>query len=71
MVNNTYLPFKSLPDLMQRFVRPAVFATGHELFELRVFGTAMMASYRGWILLSRPPIRSMQRVALLPRNRSS
>lgn len=48
LVNDTYLPFTSAPDQMQRFVRPAVFSTGHELFELRVFGTAMMASYRGW-----------------------
>jgi hypothetical protein len=47
-VNGTYLPFKSTPDLMQRFVRPALFSTGHELFELRFFGTALMARYRNW-----------------------
>jgi hypothetical protein len=47
-VNGAYLPFKSTPDLMQRFVRPALFSTGHEVFELRVFGTALMATYRGW-----------------------
>lgn len=47
-VNGTYLPFKSAPDLMQRFVRPALFSTGHAVFELQVFGTALMARYRGW-----------------------
>src|SRR3954469_4730272 len=47
-VNGTYLPFKSTPDLMQRFVRPALFSTGDEVFELRVFGTALMARYRDW-----------------------
>lgn len=48
LVNGTYLPFKSTPDSMQRFVRPALFSTGHAVFELRLFGTALMASYRGW-----------------------
>lgn len=48
LVNKTYVPFTSTPDRMQRFVRPAVFSTGDELFELRVFGTALMATYRGW-----------------------
>lgn len=47
-VNGTYLPFKSAPDLMQRFVRPALFSTGDAVFELQVFGTALMATYRGW-----------------------
>jgi hypothetical protein len=47
-VNGTYLPFKSTPDLMQRFVRPALFSTGDAVFELRVFGSALMANYRGW-----------------------
>ena len=32
----TYLPFKSTPDLMQRFVRPALFSTGDAVFELRI-----------------------------------
>ncbi|MGY4478619.1 hypothetical protein [Bradyrhizobium sp. USDA 3364] len=47
-VNGTYVPFKTAPDLMQRFVRPALFSTGDAVFELRVFGTALMAKYRGW-----------------------
>lgn len=47
-VNGTYLPFKSTPDLMQRFVRPALFSTGDAVFELRFFGTALMARYRNW-----------------------
>jgi hypothetical protein len=47
-VNGTYLPFKTTPDLMQRFVRPALFSTGDAVFELQVFGTALMAKYRGW-----------------------
>jgi len=48
LVNGSYLPFKKTPDLMQRFVRPALFSTGFEGFEIRVFGTALMATYRGW-----------------------
>lgn len=47
-VNGTYLPFKSTPDLMQRFVRPALFSTGDEVFELRFVGTAFMGRYRNW-----------------------
>ena len=35
-VNGTYLPFTSTPDLMQRFVRPALFST-------RTVGTAPMS----------------------------
>lgn len=48
LVNGIAVPFKALPDTMQRFVRPALFSTGDEVFELRVFGTALMARYRGW-----------------------
>lgn len=47
-VNNIFFPFQSTPDLMQRFVRPALFSTGEALFEVRVFGTALMARYRNW-----------------------
>jgi hypothetical protein len=47
-VNGMYVPFKKAPEVMQRFVRPALFSTGDAVFELRVFGTALMASYRGW-----------------------
>ncbi len=47
-VNGTYVSFRTTPDYIQRFVRPALFSTGHEVFELQVFGTALMARYRGW-----------------------
>lgn len=47
-VNDTYFPFESTPDVMQRFVRPALFTTGHDVFELRYFGTALMGRYRNW-----------------------
>lgn len=47
-VNGAYVRFKSTPDTLQRFVRPALFSTGHETFELRYFGTAFLARYRGW-----------------------
>lgn len=47
-INGTYVPFKNAPDTMHRFVRPALFSTGDELFELRFFGTAFLGSYRGW-----------------------
>lgn len=47
-VNGAYIPFKSVPDSMQRFVRPALFYTGDKGFELQVVGTAFMATYRGW-----------------------
>lgn len=45
-VNGTFIPFKSAPDTMQRFVRPALFSTGHEVWELRTFGTAFLCRYR-------------------------
>ncbi|TIU00667.1 MAG: hypothetical protein E5W55_02250 [Mesorhizobium sp.] len=46
-VNGTFIPFKKAPDTMQRFVRPALFSTGHEVWELRTFGTAFLCRYRG------------------------
>ncbi|MFN7011707.1 MAG: hypothetical protein ACK4PN_16905 [Allorhizobium sp.] len=46
MVNGTFIPFKNAPDTMQRFVRPALFSTGHEVWELRTFGTALLCNYR-------------------------
>ncbi|MBX5303163.1 hypothetical protein HJB93_28690 [Rhizobium sp. NLR12b] len=45
-VNGTFIPFKNAPDAMQRFVRPALFSTGHETWELRTFGTALLCKYR-------------------------
>jgi hypothetical protein len=39
-INGTYVPFKTAPDLMQRFVRPALFSTGDAVFELQVFPSA-------------------------------
>lgn len=47
-VNSAYLPFKSAPDAMQRYVRPALFSTGDALFELQKVGTAFMGRYRNW-----------------------
>lgn len=47
-VNGAFLPFTSAPDAMQRYVRPALFSTGDEGFELQKFGTAFMAKYRNW-----------------------
>jgi hypothetical protein len=43
-VNGTFIPFKIVPDTMQRFVRPALFSAGHEVWELRTFGTAFLCS---------------------------
>jgi hypothetical protein len=45
-VNGTFIPFKSAPDTMQRFVRPALFSTGNEAWELRTFGTALLCRYQ-------------------------
>lgn len=47
-VNGTYLPFKSVPDAMQRYVRPALFSTGDAVFELQKVGTVFMGRYREW-----------------------
>jgi len=47
-INRTYVPFKSAPDSMRRFVRPALFATGDDVWELRLFGTAVLAAFHGW-----------------------
>jgi hypothetical protein len=47
-VNGAYIRFTAAPDTMQRFVRPALFATGRDDYELRKVGTALMAKYRGW-----------------------
>lgn len=47
-VNGTYIPFVSAPDSLQRFVRPAVFTTNDDLFELQKFGTVFMGKYRNW-----------------------
>jgi hypothetical protein len=46
-VNGAYIPFKNAPDAMHRFVRPALFSTGSEEWELRLFGTAALYRYRG------------------------
>ncbi|MBY5976998.1 hypothetical protein KUV39_10115 [Phaeobacter italicus] len=45
-VNGTFLPFKNAPDAMQRFVRPALFSTEDESWELRTFGTAFLCRYQ-------------------------
>lgn len=45
-VNGTFFPFTSAPDNMQRFVRPALFSTGREAWELRTFGTATLCRYQ-------------------------
>lgn len=47
-INGTYVPFESAPDSMHRFVRPALFATGDDVWELRFFGTAFLATFHGW-----------------------
>lgn len=47
-INGTYVPFKSAPNSMRRFVRPALFATGDDVWELRLFGTAFLATFHGW-----------------------
>lgn len=47
-VNGTYVPFRDVPDAVQRFVRPAVFSTGHDVFELQNVGTAFMGTYKNW-----------------------
>ncbi len=49
-VNGAYIPFKNTPDTMQRFVRPALFSTGDEVWELRTFGTALICRYRNLYL---------------------
>lgn len=47
-VNGAYLPFKSAPGAMQRYVRPALFSTGDAILELQKVGTAFMGKYRNW-----------------------
>lgn len=47
-INGTYVPFESAPDAIHRFVRPALFATGDHVWELRLFGTAFLATFHGW-----------------------
>ena len=47
-INGTYVPFNSAPDSMPRFVRPALFSTGDDVWELRLFGTAFLATFHGW-----------------------
>lgn len=44
-VNGMFVPFRSAPDSMHRFVRPALFSTGHDNWELRLFGTAFLCRY--------------------------
>lgn len=46
-INGIYVPFKNAPDSIHCFIRPALFSTGDELFELRFFGTAFLCKYRG------------------------
>ncbi|TAY88106.1 hypothetical protein [Rhizobium leguminosarum] len=45
-VNGAFIPFERAPDAMQRFVRPALFSTGDDTWELRTFGTALLCKYR-------------------------
>ena len=45
-VNGTFLPFLNVPHSMQRFVRPALFSTGDDAWELRTFGTAFLCKYQ-------------------------
>ncbi|MBB4219234.1 hypothetical protein FHT79_006465 [Rhizobium sp. BK212] len=47
-INGTFVPFKQAPDSLQRFVRPALFSTGEEKWELEFFGTSFLGKYRGW-----------------------
>lgn len=47
-INGTYVPFKSVPDALPRFVRPALFSTGHEVWELQFFGSSFLGKYRDW-----------------------
>lgn len=47
-INGAYVPFKNAPDSMPRFVRPALFSTGDENWELQFFGSSFLAKYRGW-----------------------
>lgn len=46
-VNDVYMFFELAPDAIHRFVRPALFSTGDDIFELRKFGTALICRYRG------------------------
>ncbi len=46
-INGTFIPFKNAPDAMHRFVRPALFSTADEVYELRFFGSAFLGRYRG------------------------
>ncbi|MGU3358914.1 hypothetical protein ACLBWX_01130 [Methylobacterium sp. M6A4_1b] len=46
-VNGAFIPFKSAPDSMRRFVRPALFSTGDDEWELQLSGTAVLCRYRG------------------------
>lgn len=44
-VNKVQIPFINLPRSMHRFVRPAQFSTGHDVYELNRSGTAFMCQY--------------------------
>lgn len=46
-INGAYVPFKNVPDSIPRFVRPALFSTGDENWELQFFGSSFLAKYRG------------------------
>ena len=45
-VNGVYVRFEALPKSMHRFVRPAMFRTDDEGYELRYFGTSCLFRYR-------------------------
>ena len=47
-INGAYVPFKNAPNSMPRFVRPALFSTGDENWELQFFGSSFLGKYRGW-----------------------
>ncbi|MFD1157929.1 hypothetical protein [Roseovarius aestuarii] len=46
-INGVYVQLKNAPDQFQRFVRPAVFSTDNEIWELQYHGSATMVRYGG------------------------
>jgi len=46
-INGFQIPFENAPDSMQRFVRPAIFSTEDEIYELQKIGTALLCQYHG------------------------
>ena len=46
-INGVFVPLKQAPDQFQRFVRPAVFSTDSEIWELQYHGSATMVRFGG------------------------